>query len=112
MSMVLRNFADGILADPRMDGVYWGDRKVFLASIPGVDVHDPEWCQVLDELRWLGLLEFARADLSRQWVMASGAQRGSVTPSNTHLLPRDPLRSIQQRLTKSGTVASPPTEIS
>jgi hypothetical protein len=59
----LRNLADGILADARMAGAYWGDRKVFLASIPGVDVCDPEWCQLLDELRRLGLLEFARADL-------------------------------------------------
>jgi len=59
----LRNLADGILADARMSGIYFGDRKVFLASIPGVDVRDPEWCQLLDDLRRARLLEFARADL-------------------------------------------------
>jgi hypothetical protein len=59
----LRNLADGILADARMSGTYFGDRKVFLASIPGVDLADPEWRQLFDDLRRAGLLEFARADL-------------------------------------------------
>ncbi len=59
----LRNLADGILADARMSGIYFGDRKVFLGSIPGVDVNDPEWCQLFDDLRRVRLLEFARADL-------------------------------------------------
>jgi hypothetical protein len=59
----LRHLADGILADARTIGVYFGDRKVFFGSIPGVDVRDPEWCQLLDDLRRLGLLRFARADL-------------------------------------------------
>jgi hypothetical protein len=59
----LRNLADGILADARMCGVYFGDRKVFLGSIPGLDVKDPEWCEMLDGLRRARLLEFARADL-------------------------------------------------
>ena len=63
MNTALRYLADGILADARTRGVYFGDRKVFLGSIPGLDVNDPEWCQLLDGLRRAGLLEFARADL-------------------------------------------------
>jgi hypothetical protein len=59
----MRCLADGILADARMSGIYFGDRKVFLASIPGVDLTDPEWCQLLDDLRRAQLLEFTRADL-------------------------------------------------
>ena len=59
----LRNLAEGILADARMSGTLFGDRKVFIGSIPGVDLADPEWRQLLDELRRLGLLQFARADL-------------------------------------------------
>jgi hypothetical protein len=59
----LRNLADGILADARMSGIYFGDRKVFLGSIPGVDVADPKRRQLFDDLRRAGLLEFARADL-------------------------------------------------
>jgi hypothetical protein len=59
----LRNLADGILTDARMSGIYFGERKVFLSSIPGVDLADPEWRQLLDDLRRAQLLEFARADL-------------------------------------------------
>jgi hypothetical protein len=59
----LRNLADGILADARMSGVYFGDRKVFLGSIPGVDLDDSEWRKLFDDLRRARLLEFARADL-------------------------------------------------
>jgi hypothetical protein len=46
-----------------MSGVYFGDRKVFLSTIPGVDLADPEWRQLLKELRRARLLTFARADL-------------------------------------------------
>jgi hypothetical protein len=58
----LRNLANGILIDARMSGIYFGDRKVFLGSIPGVDVGDPER-QMFEDLRRAGLLEFARTDL-------------------------------------------------
>lgn len=46
-----------------MSGVYFGDRKVFLGSIPGLGLADPDWCEVLEDLRRSGLLQFARADL-------------------------------------------------
>lgn len=36
---------------------------MFLGSIPGVDISDPEWRQLFDDLRRARLLEFARADL-------------------------------------------------
>jgi hypothetical protein len=58
-----RHLAEGIIADARTSGVYFGDRKVFLSTIPGVDLADPEWQQLLDELRRARLIEFARADL-------------------------------------------------
>lgn len=63
MNAALRNLADGILADARMSGIYFGDRKVFLGTIPGVDLTDPEWRQLFNDLRRIELLEFARADL-------------------------------------------------
>ena len=63
MNTALRFLADGTVADARTSGVYFGDRKVFLASIPGVDLADPEWRELLDNLRRARLLEFARADL-------------------------------------------------
>ena len=59
----LRNLADGLLADARTSGVYFGDRKVFLASIPGLDLADPKWRELLDNLRRAQLLRFSRADL-------------------------------------------------
>jgi hypothetical protein len=62
-STAQRFLAEGILADARRSGTYFGDRKVFLASIPGVDLRDPEWHELLDQLRRARLLEFARADL-------------------------------------------------
>jgi hypothetical protein len=46
-----------------LSGTYFGDRKVFLGSIPGVDLADPDWRQLFDDLRRARLLEFARADL-------------------------------------------------
>lgn len=54
--------ADSILADAAA-GTYFGSRKVFLSTIPGIDLADPECVAMLDELRRAGLLEFARADL-------------------------------------------------
>jgi len=63
MNTALRFLAEGIIAEARTSGVYFGDRKVFLASIPGVDLADPEWRELLDNLRRARLLEFARADL-------------------------------------------------
>ena len=59
----LRYLAEGILADARESGTYFGDRKVFLATIPGVDLADPEWPHLLEDVRRAGLLTFARADL-------------------------------------------------
>lgn len=55
--------AANLVADARSCGTFYGDRKVFLSTIPGVDVRDPEWRSLLDELRRTGLLTFARADL-------------------------------------------------
>ena len=59
----LRYLADGILTDARMCGIYFGDRKVFLGTIPGVDLADPEWPQLFEDLQRAGLLTLARADL-------------------------------------------------
>lgn len=58
-----RYLAESIVADAHSCGVYFGDRKVFLASIPGLDIQDPECVAMLDELRRAQLLRFARADM-------------------------------------------------
>ena len=42
-SNALPFLAEGILTDARESGVYFGERKVFLGTIPGVDLKDPEW---------------------------------------------------------------------
>lgn len=55
--------ARNLVADARSGGTFFGDRKVLLSTIPGVDVRDPEWRSLLDDLRRAGLLTFARADL-------------------------------------------------
>ena len=55
--------ASNLVADARNCGTFFGDRKVFLSTVPGVDVRDLEWRALLDELRRAGLLIFARADL-------------------------------------------------
>ena len=54
--------AQQLLADAQ-HGTYFGDRKVFLGTIPGVDLQDAECLLQLDELRRMGLVVFARADL-------------------------------------------------
>lgn len=56
--------ADRILADAAEHGTRFGDSKVFLSTIPGIDLTDPECVQQLKELRSLGLVEFARFDLT------------------------------------------------
>lgn len=61
--LALRYLAESVLADARTCGIYFGDRKVFLSTIPGVDLADGECTQMLDQLRRAGLLRFARADL-------------------------------------------------
>lgn len=55
--------ASNLVADARSCGTFFGDRKVFLSTIPGVDVRDPEWRSLLEQCRRAGLLTFARADL-------------------------------------------------
>jgi hypothetical protein len=60
--LAYRILADSILADAQY-GVRFGDRKVFLGSIPGIDLADAECVQMLDDLRRAQLLTFARADL-------------------------------------------------
>jgi hypothetical protein len=61
----LRILASLILEDVRCDaGVRWfGDRKVFLSTVPGIDLTDADCRADLDVMRRAGLLEFARADL-------------------------------------------------
>jgi hypothetical protein len=60
-----RILASLILEDVRSDaGVRWfGDRKVFLATVPGIDLIDADCRAELDIMRRAGLLEFVRADL-------------------------------------------------
>ena len=58
-----RYLAEGILRDAIDQGTYFGDRKVFLSTIPGIDLSDPECREMLETLRQTGLLDFARADL-------------------------------------------------
>jgi len=54
--------ATSILADAQ-EGTAWTQGKVYLGTIPGIDLQDAECCAMLDELRRVGALRFARADL-------------------------------------------------
>lgn len=58
-----RFLAEGILRDAADQGTYFGDRKVFLSTIPGIDLADAECVAMLDDLRRMQLLVFSRADL-------------------------------------------------
>jgi len=60
--MAYRFIATAYLDDARASGVRFGDRKVFLSTIPGIDLTDPDCTFLLDELRRMQLLTFARAD--------------------------------------------------
>jgi hypothetical protein len=59
----LKITADRILSTARNAhrGLWFGDRKVFLAAL--VDVTDADAMSTLDDCRCAGLLTFARADL-------------------------------------------------
>lgn len=61
--MAYRFLADSILDDARDAGIYFGERKVFLSTIPGIDLADAECRQMLEDLLRSGALRFARADL-------------------------------------------------
>lgn len=56
-------YADHIHELAAHRGTRFGDRKVFLGSIPGFDLHDPALLADLDLLRRSRLVELARADL-------------------------------------------------
>lgn len=81
-SQAYRYLAQSIIADAQKHGTYFGDRKVFLSTIPSIDLRDAECMQLLDECRRAGLLEFARADLvaamdpalvaASEWVQGIG----------------------------------------
>lgn len=71
-------------------GTRFGDRKVFLGSIPGWDLHDPTLLADLDQLRRARLIELARADLvaamdpalvrASEWNMDGAAYHFLVLP--------------------------------
>jgi hypothetical protein len=60
-----RTLASLILEDVHSDaGVRWfGDRKVFLSTVPGIDLTDADCRSDLEVMRRAGLLQFSRADL-------------------------------------------------
>lgn len=58
-----RMLASRILEDAVEHGVLFGDRKVFLGTIPCIDLGDAECCCILADLLRSGALQFARADL-------------------------------------------------
>lgn len=55
--------ASRYIADAAEYGTRFGDRKVFLSTVPGIELWDTDCCAVLEELRRAGLLDLARADL-------------------------------------------------
>lgn len=61
--LALRILADRIILDADAHGTRFGDRKVFLSTIPGIDIADPEWRQLLLDLSLAGLIQLSRADL-------------------------------------------------
>lgn len=56
----LRFLAQRITEDAAKYGVRFGDRKVFLSTVESIDLTDTA---DLEQMRRLGLLNFARADL-------------------------------------------------
>lgn len=59
-----RIIAQDILTAAREGGTQWLESgKVYLATIPGVDLADAECVTMLEDLRRCGALRFARADL-------------------------------------------------
>jgi hypothetical protein len=58
-----RILAQHILDDARSDGTYMSGTKVWLGTIPSIDLNDPECCKDLDLMRRWGLLQFSRCDL-------------------------------------------------
>lgn len=58
-----RLVAAGLVTDASAHGVRFGDRKVFLSTIPCLSMSDPACRAWLDDLRRAGLCAFARADL-------------------------------------------------
>jgi len=60
----LARYAASLMHDAAEYGVrFHGSCKVYLGSIPGVDLTDPEWVRALDELNAHGLIELRRCDL-------------------------------------------------
>ncbi len=57
------HLADGIIRDAAEYGLRFGPRKVFLGTIPGLDLQDAAGMADLATLLRCGLLSFARADL-------------------------------------------------
>lgn len=61
--LALRNEAAYLLQAAQEHGTRWGERKVYLGTIPGLDLADAECRATLTDLRRSGALCFARADL-------------------------------------------------
>ena len=65
----LRILSESIARDAAEYGTRWGywpgcsQYKVFLGSVPGLDLADPETADLLRQMLKAGLLTFARADL-------------------------------------------------
>jgi len=59
----LAHMASQLIADAAEYGTRFGSgAKVYLATVPGVDLGDPECVSLLDELRRAGLVRFERCD--------------------------------------------------
>lgn len=58
-----RMLADSYINDAAEHGTRFGDVKVFLCTIPGIDLKDAECVNQLAYLLRSGLVQFARADL-------------------------------------------------
>jgi hypothetical protein len=59
----LEALANGLRRQAREHGHMFGDRKVFLSTIPGIDLEDAACRSWLDDLRRTSRVRFARADL-------------------------------------------------
>lgn len=78
------------LDDAAAYGTRFGTRKVFLSTVPGIDLADPECTDVLLTLLRTGCLEFARADLvaamdpalvaASEWRLDGATQHFLVLP--------------------------------
>lgn len=94
--LAFRYLAESIVRDAVLQGAFFGDRKIFLASIPGINLGDAECTGMLLDLLRAGLLRFARADLvSAMDPALVAASEWKLDGATYHFLVVEPVAAAQ-----------------